>query len=91
MENKELEKLLYNGSLQETIFFLGIMISREYKLEKEFLVIDNYYDCILELVKDYAEKGYGHINEGLLESMNRYLNDNEVLISNRLAKFQVID
>lgn len=87
MENKD----FINATDTETIFYMGNVVSKQFNLEKEWLFIDNYYDCIKALVEDYISKGYNALNEGLLECINRYVNDNEVLISNRLDQYNVID
>jgi len=87
MKNKD----FINADYTETIFYMGIIVSKQFKMEQKWLIIDNYYDCINELVRDYISKGYNALNEGLLECINRYVNDNEVLISNRLAQFEVLE
>lgn len=62
--------------MQETIFYMGLQVSKQFELEKEWLLIDNYYDSILYLVEDYIRQEYDNKNMGLLESINNYINDN---------------
>ena len=75
--------------MQETIFYMGIQVSKQFDLEKEWLTIDNYYDAILEITKEYYAKGYGEINEGPLECVNVFINDNLTIIKNILVKYNV--
>lgn len=75
--------------MQETIFYMGLQISKQFELEKEFLTIDNYYDSILDITKEYITKGYDNMNKGLLDSINCFINDNLILIENRLVKYNV--
>ena len=75
--------------MQETIFYMGLQVSKQFDLEKEYLTIDNYYDSILELVKDYIVNGYNEKNMGLLESIDNYINDNLIKIENTLVRYNV--
>lgn len=75
--------------MQETIFYMSLQVSKQYELEKEFLTIDNYYDCILYLTRDYFNKGYNEKNIGLLDSINEYINDNLTFIENTLYNYNV--
>lgn len=75
--------------MQETIFYMGLQVSKQFDLEKEYLTIDNYYDSILELVKDYIIKGYNEKNMGLLDSINHYIDDNLIKIENTLVRYNV--
>ena len=75
--------------MNETIFYMGIQVSKQFELEKEWLTIDNYYDCILHLTEDYFKKGYNEKNMGMLESINEYINDNLALINTSLRIYNV--
>lgn len=75
--------------MQETIVYMSLQVSKYFELEKEFLTIDNYYDCILHLTEDYFKKEYNKKNMGLLESINNYINDNLILIENALCNYNV--
>ena len=75
--------------MQETIFYMGLQVSKQFDLEKEFLTIDNYYNSILEITKDYVKKGYDQMNMGLLDSINTYINDNLIFIENTLYNYNV--
>lgn len=77
--------------MQETIFYMGLQISKQFELEKEWLIIDNYYDSILQITKDYIVKGYDAMNKGLLDCINTYINENidfikSVLCSNNVSE-----
>ena len=73
----------------ETIFYMGLQVSKTFELEKEFLTIDNYYDSILYLVEDYIKQEYDKKNMGLLESINNYINNNLIKIENTLVRYNV--
>lgn len=75
--------------MQETIFYMGLQVSKQFELEKEFLTIDNYYDSIIQLVKEYIKKGYNSMNKGLLDSINCFIDDNLIMIENTLASYNV--
>ena len=75
--------------MQETIFYMGIQISKQFELEKEYLTIDNYYDSIIEITKEYVKKGYDSMNKGLLDSINCFINDNLDTIKNILIEYNV--
>ena len=75
--------------MQETIFYMGLQVSKQFELEKEFLTIDNYYECILYLTEDYFRKNYNTKNMGLLESIDNYIDENIILIENNLVKYNV--
>ena len=75
--------------MQETIFYMGLQISKQFELEKEFLTIDNYYDSILEITKNYIIKDYDKLNKGLLDSINCYIDENLNDIKNILIKYNV--
>ena len=75
----------------ETIFYMGLQVSKYFELEKEYLTIDNYYDSILRLVADYIRQGYNKKNMGLLESINEYINNNLIQIENILVRCDVSD
>ena len=75
--------------MKETIFYMGLQISKQFELEKEFLTIDNYYDSILYLVEDYIRQEYDKKNMGLLESINDYINNNLIKIENVLVRHNV--
>ena len=75
--------------MQETIFYMGLQVSKQFELEKEFLTIDNYYDSILELAEEYTKRGYGNMNKGLLDSIDTFIDDNLVMIENTLVRHNV--
>ena len=75
--------------MQETIFYMGLQVSKQFELEKEFLTIDNYYDSILYLVRDYMAKEYNIKNMGLLDSVNTYINENLDFIKTTLSNYYV--
>lgn len=75
--------------MQETIFYMGLQVSKQFELEKEFLTIDNYYDSILELVEEYTKRGYATMNKGLLDSIDTFIDDNLVMIENTLVRYNV--
>ena len=75
--------------MQETIFYMGLQVSKQFDLEKEWLTIDNYYNSILEITKEYVKQGYDSMNKGLLDSINCFINDNLILIENRLVQYNV--
>lgn len=75
--------------MQEEVFYMGLMISKEFELEKEFLTIDLYYESVLELVKDWFMRGYGNKNMGLLDSINRYISENKDTIKKNLISCYV--
>lgn len=76
----ELEEIDTN-KYQEEIFYLGLQIVDESKN----LLIDNFYSTIKNIILiDFIIKGYNNINEGLLECVNRYINDNGKFIENTL-------
>ena len=77
--------------MQETIFYMGLQVSKQFDLEKEWLLIDNYYNSILEITKDYVIKGYDSMNKGLLDCINCYINDNLDYIEGVLIKNYVSD
>ena len=51
-------------------FYLSILI-RDSLLKDEFILIDNYYNAIKELVNDY--KKYDNNKKSLLDSVNDYI------------------
>ena len=75
--------------MQETIFYMGLQISKQFELEKEYLTIDNYYDSICYITKNYLQLGYGNMNKGLLDSVNCFINDNLDTIKNILIEYNV--
>lgn len=75
--------------MQETIFYMGLQVSKQFDLEKEWLTIDNYYDSILYLVRDYITRGYNATNKGLLGTIDDYINDNLDFIKITLINYYV--
>ncbi len=75
--------------MQEEVFYMGLMISKEFELEKEFLLIDLYYESVLELVKDWFMRGYDNKNMGLLDSIDHYIYENKDTIKNNLISHHV--
>lgn len=75
--------------MQETIFYMALQVSKQFELEKEFLLIDNYYDCILEITKKYYLKGYDELNKSLLDSIDAFIDDNLIMIENKLVSYNV--
>ena len=76
----ELEEIDTN-KYQEEIFYLGLQLVDNSK----YLLIDNFYSTIKNIILiDFISKGYNDINEGLLECVNRYINDNKEFIDKAL-------
>ena len=75
--------------MQETIFYMGLQVSKQFELEKEFLTIDNYYDSIIKIAKLYYYRGYDKLNKGLLDSVNYFINGCLEEIKNILIEYNV--
>jgi hypothetical protein len=69
-----------NANMQETVFYMGLQVSKWFELEKEHLTVDTYYETILTLVNHYEFMGYGKLNMGLLDTINKFINDYETQI-----------
>lgn len=70
--------------MQETVFYMGLQVSKWFELEKEFLTVDTYYETILTLVNCYEFMGYGKLNMGLLDTIDKFIKDYEVQIKELL-------
>ena len=66
---------MYSNYDLECIFYLGIEIRKMLLLEENFLYIDLYFDKVKEIYLDY--KNYDSSNISLLDSVHKYINDNE--------------
>ena len=77
--------------MDEIKVYMALTVSKQFELEKEWLTIDNYYDCITGLSLDYAMQEYDgkYKNMGLLDAINNYINDNLDKIKNALITYDV--
>lgn len=77
--------------MDEIKVYMALQVSKQFELEKEFLTIDNYYDCITSLSLDFDNQVYDgkYYNMGLLEGINNYINDNLEKIKNVLITYDV--
>lgn len=66
---------MYSNYDLECIFYLGIEIRKMLLLEENFLYIDSYFDKVKEIYLDY--KNYDSSNISLLDSIHKYINNNE--------------
>ena len=66
---------MYSNYDLECIFYLGIEIRKMLLLEENFLYIDLYFDKVKEIYLDY--KNYDSSNISLLDSIHKYISNNE--------------
>lgn len=72
--------------MEETRFYLGIEIHRRLKLDECFLIIDNYYEAIQEILLLFVQKGYDKMNCSLLDAVAAFIDEYCFSISEILTK-----
>jgi len=66
----------------ENVFYLGVLIIHYFNLKDKFIIIDNYYEKILEINFDFELKD--NKNLSLLDSINEYIRNNEDFIKEKI-------
>ena len=73
---------MYNKYDNECIVYLSIEILKMLLLEEQPILIDIYYEKILEIYEDY--KKHDNNKKSLLDSIHDYINKNERKILNKI-------
>ena len=73
---------MYNKYDNECIVYLSIEILKMLLLEEQPILIDIYYEKILEIYEDY--KKHDNNKKSLLDSIHDYINSNEKQILNKI-------
>ena len=76
--------------MQETMFYLTIAIE-EIILKHGHFYVDNFYDAIQEINKDYLKSEEYKKDKGLLDSVYDYVKNNRRLILYIMNREQVTD
>ncbi len=76
--------------MEETMFYLTIVVE-ELILKHGCCYVDNFYNAIREINKDYLKSEEYKKDEGLLDSVNDYVKNNRRLILYIMNREQVKD
>lgn len=74
----------------EVKFYMGLQIAQLEEFKDKMILIDNYYEELNILVKDYIED-YDNKNKSLLDSINDYINDNYDFIIEYCTKWNCFE
>lgn len=77
--------------MQETMFYLTIVIEEQILKHNPGFYVDNFYTAIIEINKDYLKSEEYKKYEGLLDSVYDYIKNNRRLILYIMNKEQVKD
>ena len=76
---------------EETVFYMGIQIMKILELEKEYLLIDEYYDEIrTNLMRLYLER-FNNKDKSLLDDINDFINEYKLYIVGRLYENGIVE
>lgn len=77
--------------MEETMFYLTIAVEDVILKHNRCFYVDNFYDAMKEITKDYLKSEEYKKDEGLLDSVYDYVKNNKRLILYIMNREQVKD